>query len=190
MVCSGEITSSLKKFSYNITTPTVSYEDTESVSEVDETIFVYRGYFAAEPTNLVFEDVEISSSVTLASTTSANSSMLTSSQTSINGPIPSVAASPSGQQGTLSSGAKAGIGVGVALGVCVMVALGFLIYRSRKRKTAGERSTSGGERPKSNSKQMKPEELSDDAMRDHELPDSSRQELEEHHAVAEAHDQS
>ena len=71
-----------------------------------------------------------------------------------------------------------------------MLALGFLIYRSRKRKTASDRSTSGGERPKSNTKQMKYEEISTEAMRDHELPDSSRQELEEHHAAPGARDQS
>ena len=169
------------------TVTSVIFLNSSFVSEVTETIYIYKGSFAAEPITLVFEDVEISSSVTLASTTSANSSMLTSSQTSITGPIPSVAASPSVKQGTLSSGAKAGIGVGVALGVCAMVALGFLIYRSRKRKTAGGKSTSGGERPKSNNMQMQTAELSYDAMRDRELPDSSRQELEEHHAVAETH---
>ena len=151
--------------------------NSSSISEVTETIFVYAGIAAANPIIAVFQSDEFPSSVTLASTTSANSSML-------------VTSSPSGEQGALSSGTKAGIGIGVALGVCAMVALGFLIYRSRKRKTAGERSTSGGERPTSNNEQTKPEELSNDAMRDHELPDSSRQELEVRHAVAEAHDQS
>ena len=170
------------------------------VSEVTETIFVYTGELAADPIIAILTGDESPSSVTLASTTSANSSMLTSSKTSITGPtpsktsiagpIPSVATSPSEKQGTLSSGAKAGIGVGVALGVCAMVALGFLIYRSRKRKATGDRSTSGTERPKRNNKQMEPAELSNDAMRNRELPDNSRQELEEHHAVAEAHDQS
>ena len=69
-----------------------------------------------------------------------------------------------------------------------MVVLSFAIYRARKRKTISDRSTSGAERPKRNTKQTEPAELSNDAMRDHELPNSSRQELDEHHAVAEAHD--
>ena len=209
--CFGEITNSLKKLIYNLTTPTVSYEypvvttagstvtgvtsrNISSVSEVTETIFVYKGTLAANPIIAVFNGDEFPSSVTLASTISANSSMLTSilttSKTSIAGPTPSVTSSPSGEQGILSSKAKAGIGVGVVLGVCAMLALSFLFYRSRKRKKPGDRSTSGGERPISNNMQMKTVELSNDAMRDYELPDSSRQELEEHHAVAEAHDQS
>ena len=71
-----------------------------------------------------------------------------------------------------------------------MVALSFLIYRSRKRKTTADRSTSEGEMPKSNNKHKKPEELSNDAMRDHELPNSSRQELDEHHAAAGTRNQS
>ena len=71
-----------------------------------------------------------------------------------------------------------------------MVALSFLIYRSRKRKTTGDRSAFGAERPKRNTKQTEPAELSNDAMREPELPDSSRQELEGHHAAAEACGQS
>lgn len=155
-----------------------------------ETIFVYTGMLAADPVIVQLKDNEIPSSVTLASTTNANSSMLISSKTSTTGPTSSVASSPSSEQGILSSGVKAGIGVGVALGVCAIVALGYLTYRLRKHRTAGDVSTSAWERPELSNKPMETEELSNDAMKAHELPDSSRQELSGHHAVAEGHDQS
>jgi len=165
--------------------PNISY-----FRERTETIFVYTGMLAANPVIVQLKDNEIPSSVTLASTTNANSTMLISSKTSTTGPTSSVASLPSSEQGILSSGVKAGIGVGVALGVCAIVALSFLTYRLRKRRTAGDVSTSGWERPELSNKPIETKELSNDAMKAHELPDSSRQELNGHHAVAEGHDQS
>ena len=113
--CIGTITNSLKKFTYNITLPVISDKITtvttpgstitsfvslniSSVYEVTETTFIYKGEFAANTTTAFFKDDEFPSSVTLASTTSANSSVLTSSKTSITGPTPSVTSSPSGER--------------------------------------------------------------------------------------------
>lgn len=50
------------------------------VTERTETIFVYTGMLTADPVIVQFEDNEIASSVTLASTINANSSMLISSR--------------------------------------------------------------------------------------------------------------
>ena len=179
----GTLTNSFKTYIYDSTGPS-------TVTETSETIFVYTGTVAANPLLVQFKDGEIPSSATLASTTGTNSLMHLPSQTSTMGPTSTGASSPSSKQGGLSSGAKAGIGVGVALGVCAIAALCFFIYRLRKRKTTNDRSMSGLERPELGDKPMEAQELSTDASKARELPDSSRQELNGPHAVGERQEQS
>lgn len=164
------------------TPPLVSSPIGKSV-ESSETIFVYTGMLAADAIIVNFEDNELSTSVALASPTSANASPLTSSKTSSTGPTSSAAPSPPGEQGNLSSGAKAGIGVAAALGVCAVATFGLLIYRSRKRNMIRGSSAPGWERRELSNEPVEAKELSNDAMTARELPDSSRPELNGHHGV-------
>ena len=188
--CFGTVLNSLMTLTYNSTwtkttyaSTTVSsagststnyaFSNTTTVTERAETVFVYTGVLAAKPVIVAFKENEISTGVLAASTTSPSPAPFE--------PTASVASSPTSEQGGLPSGAKAGIGVGVVLGVCALVSLGFVLYRSRKRKITRGGSTPGWGTPELSNKPVEVKELSNDAMRTLELPGSPGPELDEHH---------